>query len=202
MKIMMFFTLPFVLSSCMHLGMTGMMETRDSHAENGGESVRIEKEVLVGTVRVAVVVPPLRQGRETLITLSLTDDTSHGPISGRRVSMIVSSRQEGSHHPPGRETHDMSGERDLNESGPGTFEGSFTPSVPGLHSFTFYISDPVENPPSGEKSIEVTTVVVREEASPGAAAHGGEGISTAFIVGGVAMGAMMLVFLLSRGHAF
>lgn len=157
-------------------------------------------------IRAVVTVPPLWQGRESLITLSLTNDTTQDPISGKRLSFLVSFRHEGeplANHLLSGTTHDINDERVVNEIGRGSFEIPFTPSVPGHHIFRFYVSDPAENSPFGEKTIEVTAVVVQQDKmTPGAGMHGGGGMSTALIVGGVAMGAMMIVFWLSNGHVF
>lgn len=202
MKTILSFTAILTLSSCMHLGMVG---GHDSREETVKPAERVEKEVVSGDLRVVVAIPPLEERRESVVTLRLTGSSDNQPVSGAEVLLTMNYRHEGepeSHHPPSRLSHDIYFDQLIAESEPGLFEIRFEPSSVGAHSFTFAVTAE-QNKASGPLIVEAVAFASTQNDHHGSdGMHAGTNLSTLAIIGGAAMGAMMIVVWASRGSMF
>ncbi|GEM_PF-1518407 len=219
MKTILLFILSLTITSCMHLGMMGTHEGHQTGEHQAARETRLEKEVVMGDIKATAVFPPLALGKETLIELRLSSLQSGQPISNAAVSFhaMYFHQVEGGE---GHDTHMMHGEKDSVHERPNTehaisfdqevressrrglYSITFTPSQPCDHKLMFHVTAIGDEELTPELVIEATRNVASPQPSHSGMMHGFGGASEYLILGGVLMGAMMIVMWVTRGGIF
>jgi len=214
MKSMVAFTLSLFLVSCMGVGMMGTHGRMDSGSHQMALESALEKEVEFGDVKAIALFPPLQVGEKAVFTLKLVDKTTGQPVSNAKVSFHTSflhapeERHMSAMYGEGDSTrvllspeHDMNFDQEVEESAqPGVYVVSFTPSQASEHKTMFHIGALGERRLRPEVIIETT----RHAAASGDG-HGSMlmdrrgGMSDYLIIGGIVMGAVMIVIWAARG---
>ncbi len=219
MKTFLLLSLGLLSTSCMHVGMIGTHEDRQSTGHQAVADIALEKQVVRGNVEATATFPPLVRGNETVFELRLKNLESGRPIS----DAIVSFHATYLHKAEGTSKHDtytMLSEMDSinarpnsghavsfdqvvkETSQPGFYSITFTPSQSGEHTLMFHVTA------IGDETLEPQLVIeTTGNVAPGAASHGGmmHGMSSTseyLIVGGALMGAMMVAMWATRGSIF
>ena len=210
MKNLLLMLLCMLFPACMHLPMMG---TGTDH-----QTSTLEKEITLGDTRANAIFPPLRMGKETLITLMLADLKTGKMISGANVSFHVEYLDTDSvekahggdraHHgsdstnaTPRYEQHDVD-LPDVNETEAGHYIVRFSPSQSGDCKLMFHLGPSGDHDSGAASIIEATRNVSSESMDHDAGMHGMGGSTTSILVGVGVMGAMMLVLWLTRGGMF
>ncbi|MBI4417677.1 MAG: hypothetical protein HY563_02795 [Ignavibacteriales bacterium] len=214
MRIIMISILSLIFSSCMHFGGMGArgMHGSDTHASR--YEAALEKEVLIGDIRITAVFPRLELGKETVITLRLTHQRTNSPVVSSRVSFHSSflhraevDNRSASHgavdsiHHRSVEDHDIHFEQDLEDSaGRGLYSVVFVPPQAGEHRLMFHILELEGRVQDPEIIIEARRTVEGPRADHAQGMmHGDEDY---LIIGGVLMGAMMILMWATGGRIF
>lgn len=219
MKTFLLLSLGLLSTSCMHVGMIGTHEDRQSTGHQAVADPVLEKQVVSGNVEAAATFPPLVRGKETVFELRLRDPERGRPISGATVSFhatyLHKAKDAGEHmesimhtrmdsaHTRSATGHSVSFDREVKEqSQRGSYSITFTPSQSGEHTLTFHVTA------IGDETLESALVIeATRNVTAGTAIHGGmmQGMGSTseyLIVGGALMGAMMVVMWATRGSIF
>jgi hypothetical protein len=201
----------------MHLGMIGA-GTSDSP-----QQTVLEKEAIGPDLKAVAFFPPLTKGDESRIVVKLTDRKTEKHISKAQISIRVFSVQDGEHDSMSQggmmmmhqmdtsQSHTMQMNHDIDmeisvsePSEIGTYNAYFKPSKSGSYKFVVTLVSVEGYTLEKPIVIEGTRVV-----NPMGENHGGMGgmmgmgdSSNYFIIGGIIMGAMMIVVLAFSGKMF
>lgn len=219
MKTLMLLSLGLLSTSCMHVGMMGTHEDRQSTGHQAVVERVLEKQVVSGNVEATATFPPLVRGREEVFELQLMDLESGQPISDATISFhatylhraeeagedkapMMHTRMDSAHTRSGT-GHSISFDREVKEqSQSGYYSVAFTPSQSGEHTLMFHVTAIGDETLEPELIIEATRYVALGAASHGGMMHGMSSTSEYLIVGGALMGAMMVVMWATRGTIF
>lgn len=219
MKSLMVLGLSFYLTSCMHLGMMGTHGDSQSSEHQMASRTTLEKEVIADNVVALATFPPLALNKEIVFELQLREKESGRPISDAKVSFHAAflHKAEGTaehdadmmhgavdpSHARSSIDHATNFEQDIHESShPGIYSVSFTPLQSGEHTFMFHVSAIENETLEQEFVIEATRNAASGETSHGGMMHGMNSTSEYLMIGGVLMGAMMIVMWTTRGSIF
>lgn len=220
MKTLMLLLSILFLSSCMHVGMMGTHGGHQTGEHQTAQETGLEKEVIVGDMKATAVFPSLTLGKEAPIELRLTSVQSGQPISGAAVSFRVSYVHK-AERSPGHDAHLMHSDKDSVPARPsadhavsfdqqevqetsqrGLYSTAFKPSQSGDHRLTFHVTAIGGAKLEPEIIIEATMNVASPQPTHGGIMHGMGSTSEYLIIGGVLMGAMMVVMWVTRGGIF
>lgn len=199
--------------ACMHLAMMGTVTDHQATSES-----TLEKETTLGDTRATTIFPPLRMGKQTLLTLMLADAKTGKSISGAEVYFHVEYIDTGSEEKthggdmvyhgsdsanaaPPHKQYDMD-PPNVEETEAGHYLVRFTPSQSGEYKLMFLLRSLRDHISEAATIIEATRSVPSERADHDAGMHGMGGSTTYILVGVAMMGAMMLVLWLTRGGMF
>lgn len=219
LKTFLLVSLGLLSPSCMHVGMIGTNEDRQSTGDRVVADRVLEKQVVRGNVEATATFPPLVRGREEVFELQLMDLESGQPISDATLSFhatyLHEAEEAGEHmahmrharmdsaHTRSGSGHSISFDREVKEqSQRGSYSIAFTPSQSGEHTLMFHVTAIGDETLEPELVIEATRNVAPGTANHGGMMHGMSSTSEYLIVGGALMGAMMVAMWATRGSIF
>ena len=175
----------FVLNGCM------MWMHGDMSGEHGGHRAEagtaLIKEVRQGDVKMTAEIPPLWTGREAALTIKVEDLSSGRPLSGAEVDVTVQPKDHA-----GMLKSVQGSAREGAEKGVYVFRQTFAES--GWYEIVFTVKNTPG--PGGTPAPLIVRKEVLQAPDSDATGHGNSQSTTMYIIGGVAMVAMMLVMML------
>ncbi len=175
---------------CASCAPMGMMPVPGGGRTTSRDPAATVEEVVVGGVRAVVTIPPLAVGRETTLTLSLSNAGTARPLPAAEVRLRAW----------GTDRDDPPAESLVRETAtPGAYSAPFVPAGPGRVAFEFRVVV------SGVRTLEPApgadagAIVVGPFSAAAAHPHGRPRTVPRAMIGGALMAAMMLAMIVARG---